>query len=343
MSASRPKLAVYWASGCGGCEIALANLGERLLELTQAMDFVFCPCLLDAKRADVERLDDGELLVTLLDGAIRTSENEEWAHLLRRKSRWLVAMGACAHGGGIPALSNLHTRADHLRSIYLEEAENPEGVLPVPSCQVPEGTLQLPVFDERVRRLGDVVKVDYAIPGCPPEADQLWSALQPFMGRAPLPPPGTVLGAGPASVCGDCPRRRTERRISAFRRPWELVPDPELCLLDQGIACMGLATRGGCGALCPAVQMPCIGCYGPPDGVYDQGAKMVSALGSALDLAPLRELRDPAELAARIDAALDALPDLAGLVGKFHLAGAPVERPAQGPGGRACPASPSTR
>jgi len=322
MSKAKPKLAVYWASACGGCEIAFANLGEKLLELTEHLDFVFCPCLLDAKRADVEALADGELAVTLFDGAIRTSENEEWAHLLRRKSRLLVAMGACAHGGGVPALSNLSTRAEHFRSVYLDGTDNPQGHLPSARTVVPEGVLTLPVFSERVSRLSDVVPVDYAIPGCPPEEHQLWNVLLLFMGRGgELPAPGSILGAGEASVCAECSRRRSDKKITAFRRPWEFVPDPETCLVEQGIACLGLATRGGCGALCPKVQMPCIGCYGPPEGIYDQGAKLVSALGSALDIGPIRDLRDPAEIAARVDAALDAIPDIAGLVGKFHLAG----------------------
>ena len=231
-------------------------------------------------------------------------------------------MGACAHGGGVPALSNLSSREEHLRHVYLEGTDNPQGHLPSPRTTVKEGVLTLPVFHERVRRLSDVVPVDYAIPGCPPEAHQLWNVLLLFMGRGgQLPPPGSILGAGEASVCAECSRTRTEKKVPAFRRPWEFVPDPAVCLVEQGIACLGLATRGGCGALCPKVQMPCIGCYGPPEGIYDQGAKLVSALGSSLDIGPLRELRDPAELAARVDAAIDAIPDIAGLVGKFHLAG----------------------
>lgn len=316
----KPKLALYWASGCGGCEIAFANLGVRLLELTALMDFVFCPCLLDGKRKDVEALADGELAVTLFDGAIRTSENEEWAQLLRRKSRTLVAMGACSHGGGIPALSNLHDREEHLRNVYLEGTDNPDRVLPSHRTVVPEGVLELPVFHDRVKSLSEVVKVDYAIPGCPPEADQLWNVLSLFASGAPLPAAGSILGAGAASVCSDCSRKRTDKKVERFRRVWEIETDPEVCLVEQGIACMGLATRGGCGALCPAVNMPCIGCYGPPEGVYDQAAKVVSVLGSVLDIAPIRDLRDPAEIAAKVDAALEAIPDVAGLAGKFHLA-----------------------
>jgi F420-non-reducing hydrogenase small subunit len=325
MTTAKPKLAVYWASGCGGCEIAFANLGERFLEVTEAMDFVFCPCLLDTKRKDVEAFADGEIAVTLFDGAIRTDENEDWAHLLRRKSKILIALGACAHGGGIPALSNLHTRAEHLKTIYLEQADNAAGVTP---CQthtvsVPEGELEMPRFHDRVKRLADVVPVDYSIPGCPPEADQIYNAMRALLGALggvqPLPPAGAVLGVGAPNVCAECSRKRSDKRVPAFRRVWEFEPDPEICLVEQGVPCMGLATRGGCGGLCPSVQMPCIGCYGPPAGVYDQSAKVVSLLGSVLDIAPIKDLRGDA-LNAHVDESIDGLVDIAGLAGKFHSA-----------------------
>ena len=82
---------------------------------------------------------------------------------------------------------------------------------------------------------------------------------------------------------------------------------------------MGIATRDGCGALCPQVNMPCTGCYGPPEGVLDQGAKMVSALGSVLDIGELKDLSDD-QIAAKIDEAIEALPDFAGTCYKYSLA-----------------------
>lgn len=74
-ASSRPKLAVHRASACKGCETAFANLGEKLLELAEVLDFAFCSSLLDAKRAEVEALADGELAVTLFDGAIPALSN----------------------------------------------------------------------------------------------------------------------------------------------------------------------------------------------------------------------------------------------------------------------------
>lgn len=322
-STRKPRLAIYWSSSCGGCEIAFVNLHEHLLDVAAKFELFFCPCLVDTKKKDVEALADGELAITFFNGALRTSENVEMAHLLRRKSKLLVAMGACAHTGGIPGLSNLHTRHDHFESVYLDNpsVDNPHGVVPQPLTRVPGGTLHLPVFQDEVNSLAQVVPVDYSIPGCPPEPTQLWNAIQALTSGAPLPAAGSVLGAGESSVCFECARQRSEKKVSGFRRVWEFTPDPHQCLLEQGLMCMGVATRSGCGGLCPAVGMPCIGCYGAPPGVYDQGAKMVALLGSIVDIAPIRELKDEHAIAERVDAVLDTIPDPAGVACKFTLAG----------------------
>lgn len=284
---AKPKLAIYWASSCGGCEVAVVNLHLGLLEVDRHFDFVFCPCLLDTKTRDVEALADGAIAITLFNGAIRNSHNLEMARLLRRKSALLVAFGACSTAGGIPALSNLHSREEHWRTIY-------GGAPPRPRSHVPEGDLELPEFFERVRTLGDAVEVDYFIPGCPPEPAQVWKVVEALVAGGPLPARGSVLGGGVSSVCRECAREKNDKRVAGLVRAHEIVADRERCLLEQGVVCMGIATRDGCGARCPAVNMPCTGCYGPPDGVRDQGAKMIAALGSVLDAAQRQEIADPA-------------------------------------------------
>ncbi len=317
----KPKVALYWASSCGGCEIAAANLHERFLEVFAQLDLVFCPCLVDTKKRDVESLPDGAIVITLFNGAIRTADNVAMAQLLRRKSQVLVAFGACAQGGGVPALANLASRDDLLDAVYRDNpsTENPDGVIPREATRVPEGTLELPGLHARVTNLAQVVPVDYSVPGCPPEAEQIGNVLRLFLSGAPLPPAGSVLGAGPSTVCDECKRTRSDKKITRFRRVWEFVPDPDVCLIEQGLLCAGVATRGGCGGLCPKVNMPCIGCYGAPEGVYDQSAKLVSMIGSVLDIAPIRDLRDDEEIARRVDAVLAHIPDIAGLAGKFTL------------------------
>ena len=319
----KPKLSMYWAASCGGCEIALVNLHEKILEVDQHFDFFFCPCLLDTKKADVEALSDGAIAITFFNGAIRTAENREMAHLIRAKSQLLVAFGACASQGAIPALSNLHTREAHMRTNYLDSPslDNPSGTLPELRTAVPEGELELPEFFGTVQSLAQVVDVDYFIPGCPPEAHQIWSVVEAVISGAPLPAKGSVLGGGASSVCAECGREKNNKRIAAFRRTYEKVTDPRVCLLEQGLLCMGIATRDGCGALCPQVNMPCTGCYGPPEAVADQGARMISALGSVLDLGDYKGVTE-AEVAEKTDVAMRGFADPAGTFYKYSLSGA---------------------
>jgi len=84
------------------------------------------------------------------------------------------------------------------------------------------------------------------------------------------------------SVCDECPRKKENKRITKIYRVYEKVPEPEKCLLEQGIICMGPATRSGCGAQCLTVDMPCTGCGGPCPNSLEQGAAMISALASIL-------------------------------------------------------------
>jgi F420-non-reducing hydrogenase small subunit len=134
-----------------------------------------------------------------------------------------------------------------------------------------------------------------------------------------LPPIGSTIGCGILTVCDDCERTKQDKRISAFRRTYEFYPEPGVCLLEQGLICMGIATRNGCGAPCTRANMPCSGCYGAPDGISDQGAKMVAALGSVMDIGDTGGLSEKA-IAARVDAFLATIPDYAGLFYKYTLA-----------------------
>ncbi len=315
----KPKLALYWASSCGGCEIAVLQLQEKILDVAAAFDIVFWPCVMDFKYADVEAMADGEIDVCLFNGAIRNDENARLAHLLRRKSKVLVAFGACAFGGSMPGLANFTTREAVFDYVYHRSpsVDNAQGVDPQPSVRVPEGELELPRFWTTVRTLAQVVPVDYFLPGCPPEAHTIEAAVNAIL-SGQLPPPGSVIGAN-VTVCDECNRKKGEKKIKQFYRPQEIIPDPEICLLEQGLFCAGIATRAGCGALCPQVNMGCRGCYGPPEGAYDHGAKLITGIASALD----------ANTAEEVERILDTLPDPAGYFYRFHLAGSLLRRKAR--------------
>ena len=317
----KPKISMYWAASCGGCEISLVNIHEKILDLEAHFDLVFCPCLLDTKKKDLEAMPDGSIALTFFNGAIRTSENEEMAHLMRRKSETLIAFGSCSSEGCIPGLSNLSTADAHMRTIYLDSPSlyNPSGTLPQTETEAKEGVMKIPSFFNRVRTLAQTVDVDYSIPGCPPEPHRIWNIIQAVIQGSPLPPRGSILGAGTSTVCEECEREKDEKKIKKLYRTYEIIPDKTMCLLEQGIICMGIATRNGCGALCPQVNMPCTGCYGPAEGIKDQGAKMVAALGSSLDIGETKGLSEQ-EIKKKIDEALDAVPDLVGTFYKYSLA-----------------------
>ncbi|MBN1401287.1 MAG: oxidoreductase [Anaerolineae bacterium] len=274
------KLGVYWAASCGGCDIAIVELGEHLLELAELADIVFWPCAMDFKYRDVEAMPDGFIDLTLFNGAIRTEEDAHIAHLLRSKSKALVAFGSCAIEGCIPGLSNIKgpDYALYRASQETPTTDNPKHILPQRTFEMPEGTLTLPGLLSQVCTLEHVVPVDYSIPGCPPNHDQVWNAITAVVENR-LPPAGSLLGVDSRTVCDQCPRvRQGKIRVDHFSRPHEVIPDPERCFLEQGLICAGPATHAGCGALCIKANMPCRGCYGPPDGVVDQGAALLDAV-----------------------------------------------------------------
>ena len=332
----KPKLAMYWASACGGCEISVLNIHENILTVDEVFDIAFFPCIADFKIKDLEAYPDGYIDLCLFNGAIRNSENEEMAHLLRKKSKIMVAYGSCAYEGCIPALSNLTTKEATFDKVYINNPtiDNPDGIFPQEVTKVPEGELTLPVFYNTVKSLDQVTDVDYYLPGCPPEPPQIWAVLQVVFGAllegAPLPPAGAIIGAGTTAVCEECDREKKEKMIDRFYRPYELVPDPEECLLEQGLICMGIATRSGCGALCPSVGIGCRGCYGPPEGVIDQGGKMLSAIASVMNAGD--ETMEEAELEHKIQEVIDTIADPAGTFYRFSMAHSILRRVKNGKG-----------
>lgn len=310
----KPKIGLYWCASCGGCEESVVDLAEDILGVVAAVDIVLWPVAMDFKRADVVAMEDGAILATMINGAVRTSEQEEMARLLRKKSKVIVAYGSCAHTGGIPGLANQFDREEILRYVYHDSPStvNAEGTRPVTSYSPNGVTVSLPAFRSMVRALDQVIDVDYYLPGCPPVPKLLKAAIEVLLSGT-LPPKGTVL-APDVALCEECPKRASKPQdlsFTMFHRPHMTAVDPDVCLLAQGIVCMGPATRAGCGAQCVSGNMPCTGCFGPPSRVRDQGAKILSSVSS--NVAP-KEV-------AEIDAVLASIPDP---VGTFYRYGLPA-------------------
>jgi F420-non-reducing hydrogenase small subunit len=167
-------------------------------------------------------------------------------------------------------------------------------VLPKTKTEVKEGVLKLPELYDTVKTLDQTVEVDYYLPGCPPPVKLIANAVETIAKNA-LPPKGSVL-APLKSVCDECKRKKEDKRITKIYRVYEKTPEPEKCLLEQGIICMGPATRGGCEAKCLTVDMPCTGCGGPCPNSIEQGAAMLSALASILGLEGEQEYQTDEEV-----------------------------------------------
>ena len=309
----KPKVAFYWCASCGGCEESIVDLAEDLLDVVGAIEIVLWPVAMDFKKRDIEGMLDSSILAALVNGSIRTSEQEEMARLLRRKSKILVAYGSCAQMGGIPSLANQFGKEQILEYVYQQSPSvvNESRVLPQRETRDNGFNATLPRFHTLVRSLDQIVEVDYFLPGCPPTPKLTKQALTTLL-SGNLPPKGTVL-APDVALCEECARKSskpTDLHFSRFNRPHETMIDANKCLLAQGILCMGPATRGGCEALCVQGNMPCTGCFGPTSRVRDQGAKMLSSLASSVEAKGEKE----------IDEILKGIPDPVGSFYRYGLA-----------------------
>jgi F420-non-reducing hydrogenase small subunit len=309
----KPKVGFYWCASCGGCEESVVDLAEDILMVADAVDIVFWPVAMDFKKSDVVAMEDKSILVTMINGALRTSEQEEMARLIRRKSKLIIAYGSCAHLGGIPSLANEFTKEEILKYAYTDAPSvvNTENTQPMMKFKHNGKYVSLPFFRDMVRTLDQVIDVDYYLPGCPPTPKLLKAAILTLL-SGELPQKGTVLSPDIA-MCEECPRKDTKPTDLAFKdfiRPHMILLDKDKCLLSQGVVCMGPATRGGCEALCISGNMPCSGCFGPTSRVKDQGAKMLSSICSNIYA---KEEDD-------IDKVLEGIPDPVGTFYRYGLA-----------------------
>jgi F420-non-reducing hydrogenase small subunit len=279
---------------------------------------------MDFKYKDVAAMPDKSIVATFLNGAIRSSEQEEMARLLRRKSQFLIAYGSCAHTGGIPGLANQFPREQILEFVYQGSPSTHNEAKTRPQTKFAENgrEVKLPVLHKMVRSLDQVVEVDYYVPGCPPTPKITQAAVGALL-EGKLPPKGSVI-APDIALCDECPRKDskpTNVAFTEFFRPHQKLLDPEKCFLAQGVVCMGPATRSGCGSQCPSGNMPCTGCFGGTSRVRDQGAKILSSLCANVE--PKDE--------ARIDSVLAGIPDPVGAFYRYGLAKSLMRRKANVP------------
>ena len=308
----KPKVAIYWLTACGGCDEAIVDLNETVLKVAEAVDIVLWPLAMDFKYSSIKAMKENEIALSIIHGAIRNSEQEEMAKILRKKSQLVLAFGACACFGGTAGMANFRTKDDIFSWVY-ENAPtivNPMHNLPRTETVVNGYKLTLPEFYDRVYPLNGIIDVDYYLPGCPPPVDLIGGAVFAVL-EDQLPPRGATL-APSKPLCDCCPRNKTKparMEISEFRRIHSFEADENTCFLSQGVICMGPAIRSGCGETCLRINIPCRGCFGPVEGVSDAGANFLSGLAALISA-------DGEEKVGRI---IDSLSDPAGYCYRFSL------------------------
>jgi F420-non-reducing hydrogenase small subunit len=226
-------------------------------------------------------LPNGSLDAAFVEGLCRTGEDVHLLKLCREKAKALVALGTCSTFGGVPGLANLFTRNELLDRKFIK-ADTVTNRDTIPSQN-------LPIITKFIPRNDQIVKVDAYLPGCPPTSAEIANAALSLLTGKPVE-------HSIKSVCDECERKKEEKNIKEFHRDFEGKPDPEKCLLNQGYICLGPGTRAGCGAQCPNANHPCKGCTGPPDGVTDQGARLIGTFGGIADMDPqkmLASFKDP--------------------------------------------------
>jgi F420-non-reducing hydrogenase small subunit len=327
--ADKPKVAIYWLAACGGCDEAIVDLNEAILEVAAAVDIVLWPIAMDFKYESIREMKDNEIALSIIHGSVRNSEQEEMAILLRKKSRIVLASGACACFGGTAGLANFRSKEDIFDWVYRDAPSvvNPHNTRPQPETLVDGNKLGLPELYDHVYPLKDVINVDYYLPGCPPPPKLIANAVFAVMEDKLPPPPPELMAKGVLedkqpprgatlaprkALCDVCPRNKSKplrMEISGFQRIHEVEADENKCFLAQGIICVGPAIRSGCGETCIRTNIPCRGCFGPVEGVDDAGTKFLSGLATLIGAESEEESRK----------AIDGIGDLAGYCYRFSL------------------------
>jgi NAD-reducing hydrogenase small subunit len=178
-ASGKPRLATCALTGCFGCHMSLLDIDERILELADLVD-------LDRSPFDDKKAFDRPVDVGFIEGGCSNEYNVLELRDFRRHCRILVAVGACAINGGVPAMRNSLSLKECLEAVYLHGPTiDGEGV-------IPNGE-DLPLLLDRVYPSHEVVKIDYFLPGCPPSADAIWATLQALLTGQPIALPYHLL------------------------------------------------------------------------------------------------------------------------------------------------------
>jgi NAD-reducing hydrogenase small subunit len=171
VTARKPRVATVSLAGCFGCHMSLMDLDERLFTLFDRIEFDRSP-LTDIKHC-------GPCDIGLVEGGLCNAENVHVLREFRARCKVLVAVGACAINGGLPAQRNAMDIGRILSDVY-------QGRRGLAAGSAVPNDPELPLPLARVHPIHEVVHIDHFLPGCPPSADAIWAFLSALLeGRAP--------------------------------------------------------------------------------------------------------------------------------------------------------------
>ena len=274
------KVAEEWLNSCSGCEISILNTGDALLDLLPELNFVHIPVLIDHKyygqTGENAELEIPEADVGIVSGAVRNEEHKKVLEEMRKKTKFLLALGSCAAFGGVPSQANMFKNEEVFEKIF----RNSPSTTSSPDPEHPN----IPKWFDTCRALDEIVKVDITIPGCPPHPELIAGAITALLKGE------TSWSLPERSVCDTCPVIREKKSaggpVKRSAENLEFNPEEGLdkmrCINEQGFLCLGPVTLAGCAGKagaprCIQARTPCRGCFGP----IRKGARpMVDMMGA---------------------------------------------------------------
>lgn len=226
--AAKLKVGIQSITGCAGCQLSIYFIEDVLLELLEKIDLVAAPMI---KEQNAEEYD-----LLFVEGSVSSQEDLDNLLKWRNQAKTLVALGACAVNGNVQSMKNLlndKEQKDVEQGVYGNKFPSEPGLKSITS---------VPIHKH--------VKVDFYIPGCPPDKQEIVHVIKSLL-------QGKQLRIYDKAVCHECSLKEN------------------YCMLDQGIECLGPLMNGGCKALCPSFNHPCTGCRGLLDDANLESGKQV--------------------------------------------------------------------
>ncbi|KYK25073.1 hypothetical protein AYK26_02660 [Euryarchaeota archaeon SM23-78] len=223
--AKKPRVGIQSITGCAGCQLSLYFIEDVLLELFDKIELVAAPMI--KGKNEEENYD-----ILFVEGSVSSKEDLENLLKWRKQAKFLIALGACASHGCMQSMKHMMHEEEVEAAVYNK----------FPSDKRLKPITAVPLHKH--------VQVDFYIPGCPPDKEEIERVLKWLL-------QGIKPRVYDKAVCHECSLKEN------------------YCLLDQGIECLGPLMNGGCKALCPDYNHPCTGCRGMLDDANLKSGKEI--------------------------------------------------------------------